>query len=179
MSAIDRMLELEEQILHEAARSRVAYVPALIWLGLTLWPGSLIGLLTGVLALTDRRVLGRVGLFRRRLLAVRHAQVELVRVQQGLIGTLFDYGSVTIITKDNRRFTMRGVVSPRETQREIDEAVELAVLGRKLSDVVPPDVALPAPKQVLMSRALEPITMPVSVQAVDAAPRKKPDPNMW
>jgi len=99
-------------------------------------PGRFSGLATTKLALTNKRVLGKTGLLRQKTLAIAYTDVETAHVQRGLLGTLFDYGSVTIVTKDGSRVKFRGIAEPLDVQMQIEEEAEMVTLGRKLSQVV-------------------------------------------
>jgi uncharacterized membrane protein YdbT with pleckstrin-like domain len=48
------------------------------------------------LAVTDRRVIAKVGFIRRRTVEMNRSKIELVRVDQGIMGRLFDFGTITI-----------------------------------------------------------------------------------
>jgi len=66
--------------------------------------------------------------------SIAHAKIEGVSVEQGLLGRFLDYGSVTIRSRDGSKVKFKGIVWPLIFQQEADEAVEIAVLGKKLSD---------------------------------------------
>ena len=52
---------------------------------------------------------------------------------------MFDYGSVVITRKATGKAvcTFKGILWPLVFQQEADEAIEVAVLGHKLSDFAP------------------------------------------
>lgn len=86
-----------------AAAALVAFVPA--WF--RRW--------TTEIAVTDRRIILKRGLIRRRTVEMNMQKVESVDVDQTLLGRLFDYGDVTI----------RGTGSTFERLRRIDAPLKL------------------------------------------------------
>ena len=60
------------------------------------WLKAFIRRLSTELAVTDRRVVIKVGLFSRRTMEMNRSKVESVRVDQSLIGRMLDYGTVVV-----------------------------------------------------------------------------------
>ena len=90
------------------------------------------GLVTTELILTDRRLLGRTGSYRKRKLNIPHKEIEVAIAQRGLLGMMFNYGTVTVGSRDGKKFKFRGIARPHDIEREIDRAAEIAILGREL-----------------------------------------------
>jgi uncharacterized membrane protein YdbT with pleckstrin-like domain len=126
------MLEPGERITCAFRVHWCAYIPALAFVGLLMTPGPITGLVTTRLALTNKRVLAQAGFFRQKTLTLPHKDIETVKVRQGFIGMLFDYGDL-ILTGHNQRIRLRGIAEPFDALIQINEANELATLGRKLS----------------------------------------------
>lgn len=135
---VETLLERGETVTYRAQVRWVAYVTALLWFLLALWPGEISRLASTELALTNRRLIGKRGLFFRQAIALPHKQVESVRVRQGGLGRLFDYGSVVVRSKEGRKLTFRGIAYPLELQQVVEEAVEVAILGKTLSHFTRP-----------------------------------------
>ena len=138
MSYIDNLLEPGETIRTRAHVHRISYIGALILLAALMTPGRLSGLASTELALTEKRVIGKTGLIRRKKISLYYKDIEIARVSQGILGRLFDYGSLTISGKDGSRITFKGIAWPLDLQQQIEEAVEVAVLGHKLADSLDP-----------------------------------------
>ncbi len=136
MSYIKNTLEVKEKIVYRAAVSKIACVNALFVFLLSMYPGELTRLVTTELGLTDRRVLGKAGMFMRRTIALPHAMVASVRVQQNMLGRLFGYGRVTIVGKNGDKALFKGIKRPTLLKEHIYAATEMAVLGRTLSQYV-------------------------------------------
>jgi len=125
-------LEPGERIVYKARVRWVAYIYPLILLLSMLAFRQLTRLSTTELILTDKRLLGKVGMQR---IALPYADIGVVRSRQGLLGKLFDYGRVVIVGNDGKRTVFRGIVEPLDVRLQIEEAIEMAVLGRNLSRV--------------------------------------------
>lgn len=128
------MLWPDEHIVTQVAISKIAYINALITFAVMLHPMSMIKLARTELALTNKRVIGKSG---GKTLKVAIADIESVNVRHGPIGWLLDYGTVIVTAKDGARVMFKGVLWPLIFEQEVNEAVEMAVLGRKLSDYAP------------------------------------------
>lgn len=125
-----------EEILCKADVSWVAYISALVLLVALMVTGGLSGLLTTDLTLTNKRLIGHRGFIRKKAINVFHKQISVVNVSQGLLGKLFDYGALTIVTTEGAKHVFKGIAQPWYIKQEIEEAVEMTVLGHKLSDFV-------------------------------------------
>lgn len=102
-------------------------------LALLMTPHLLTRLVSSQLALTDKRIVGKTGLFYRSYLSLPYNRVDHIHVQQGIFGALLNYGSVTVFSHDGTRTRFSGVVFPYEFQQLADEATEKAQLGRVIS----------------------------------------------
>jgi uncharacterized membrane protein YdbT with pleckstrin-like domain len=111
----------------------LAYLYAVLIFALAMTPGAFTRLATTELALTTKRVIGKKGLFRRKTIDINLANIQVAHVRQGLLGKLFNYGAITIGGKDGSRMVFHGIVEPVDFQIQLQEAVEMAVLGHKLS----------------------------------------------
>ncbi len=135
MSYIKDTLKPDEKIVYRATTSKIAYINALISLAVMMHPFAMIKLARTELALTDKRVIGKSG---GKTIKLAHAEIESVSVRHGPLGWMLDYGTVIINAKDGTSVKFTGIVWPLIFQQEVDEAVEVAMLGRKLSDYAPP-----------------------------------------
>jgi hypothetical protein len=137
MSYVKDKLEPGERIEFKATVSKIAYLNAMVVLAVMMHPFSFIRLARTELALTNRRIIGVAGSIGRSSIALPFKEIESVTVRSGLLGWMLDFGNVTVTAKDGTRATFKGIVWPLVFQQEADEAIELAVLGRKLSDYAP------------------------------------------
>lgn len=133
MAYIDDQLEPREEIIIRSKASWIAYLSAGVIFAISMYPGKLVRLLTLELALTDKRLIGTTGAFGRKL-ALPFKRIISVRVSQGLLGKCFGYGTIIITSRNGEKYTFKGISSPNYLHEEAEAAIEIAVLGRRLSD---------------------------------------------
>lgn len=138
MSYVKDMLGHGEKIVTRAETSRIAILTALCSFAVLMHPFSILRLARTELALTDRRIIGTTGVGGRKNLVLLFKDVESVTVRRGLLGWMFDYGSVIVTGKGGNSVHFRGILWPLVFQQEADEAIERAVLGYTLAEYVPP-----------------------------------------
>jgi len=134
MSFVSDALMPDERITCKAAISKIAYISALISFAITMHPFGMIRLARTELALTNKRVLGKSG---GKTLKLAHGDIESITVRGGWLFWPFDYGTVVVTPKGGSAVKFKGVLWPLVFQQEADEAIEVATLGRKLSDMEP------------------------------------------
>jgi uncharacterized membrane protein YdbT with pleckstrin-like domain len=87
--------------------------------GLLLFGASLLVWWTTEVALTNKRVVATFGVMRGRTQERRLAEIESVRIEQSLVGRIFDYGSLVLIGVGTEEITIPGVSSPVEFRRMV------------------------------------------------------------
>ncbi len=80
-------------------------------------------------AVTEERVLIKVGWIRRRSIEVLVAKVESIVVDQGIAGRILDYGTVVITGTGGTRETFDGIASPLELRERVQAQI-IAASGR-------------------------------------------------
>ena len=85
---------------------------------------AVIGRLTTELVLTDRRIITKRGLISRDTMEMNLAKVESVRVNQGLLGRILNYGDVTVVGTGDSHEPLRGIADPLELRRKLGEVVQ-------------------------------------------------------
>ena len=142
MSYIDENLLPEERVVYRAALHWIVFAHALLVMvaGVALFialPGAppvgavvlLVGLVmlvppfvarqTTELGVTNKRVIVKTGLIRRRTLELLLRQVEAISVDQSLIGRLLGFGSITLTGTGGVREVFHTVSDPLELRRRI------------------------------------------------------------
>ena len=71
------------------------------------------------IAVTDRRVIYKKGLIRRRTNEMNMDKVESVQIDQSILGRMLDYGNVTILGTGEGFETRRTIASPIELRNSI------------------------------------------------------------
>lgn len=85
---------------------------------------AVIYLLTTEIAITDRKVVAKWGLFARRTIEQRLSKIESVAVDQGILGRIFGFGSVFVHGTGSGSTPIRYVRDPLWVRREIQLAIE-------------------------------------------------------
>jgi uncharacterized membrane protein YdbT with pleckstrin-like domain len=71
-------------------------------------------------ALTDRRIIAKTGLLRRRSLELLLAKVESIQVSQPLVGRILDYGTVIVVGTGGTHQPFRFISRPHELRRQVN-----------------------------------------------------------
>lgn len=158
-----------------------AYLPAIAMLLLILMPMGIAGLATTELALTSKRLIGRV---RKHQLTIPFKDIESIRVRRSPLGLVFNYGSITIIG-NGVRVKFPGITKPVEMKTLIDSAVENELFGDAIKTIPEaPPTPLPKPKAIPQTTPPEPEPkpepkkLPTPTNPDAPAPTYK-DPNAW
>ena len=78
-----------------------------------------IRLATSEFAITDKRVLVKVGLVRRHTLELLLAKVETIGVDQGVLGRLFDYGTIIVTGTGGTKEPFNAIANPLEFRKQV------------------------------------------------------------
>jgi uncharacterized membrane protein YdbT with pleckstrin-like domain len=144
MGYVDSNLLPNEQVTYRARLHRIIYllpvcvliiaiVIAIVgggWIALGL---GLIGLVLLVppwirsvsseFAVTNKRVLVKVGLVRRHSLELLLQKVEGIGVDQGILGRIFGYGTITVSGTGGTREAFRMIARPLEFRRQVQASL--------------------------------------------------------
>ena len=161
MSYIESQLLPGEQIRYRAHLHRIAFLPAYAVAGLTivlailaalsvpeLWfvviPLTLVALVMMIVAfvtykssefaVTDRRVIIKVGWIKRRTLETMLGKVEAVGVDQGLLGRMLNFGTITVIGTGGTQEQFQQIAAPLEFRKHVQaEAISSEDRSAKLA----------------------------------------------
>ncbi len=99
---------------------------AFAWLGvLFLVVAAVVGLArfvrvkTSEFAITDKRVLVKVGLVRRHTLELLLAKVETIGVDQSIFGRIFNYGTIIVTGTGGTKEPFKGIAKPLEFRHQV------------------------------------------------------------
>jgi uncharacterized membrane protein YdbT with pleckstrin-like domain len=90
---------------------------ALLW-GFGVW----IRYASSEFAVTDKRVIIKVGLLHRRTLEMLLIKVEAISVDQSIAGRLFGYGTIVVVGTGGTREAFENIASPLEFRRAVQAA---------------------------------------------------------
>jgi len=138
MGYIDKHLLTNEHVIKRGRVSMSAYVAPSLMLVLGLLTAAIvIGLIllvyailamvrlaTTEVAVTDKRVIGKVGIFSTNSLDLRLTKLEGIAVRKGLFGAMFNYGAITVAGSGTTRVTFPGMVNPEGLRRAFLNASE-------------------------------------------------------
>jgi uncharacterized membrane protein YdbT with pleckstrin-like domain len=119
-SYVESVLIPGEQVVHRARISKWSLAPLLffgvlllpIGVGLILLVWAWIRYATTELAVTNKRVIAKTGLIQRKTVELFISKVESVQVDQGILGRIFDYGTVTLTGTGVQSAPFKSIADP-------------------------------------------------------------------
>ena len=141
MAYIEDNLMPDEKVAARAHLHRVVFLWPAIWIALGFWaitsnPGlgltlivfglglavlALINYKTSEFAVTNKRVLAKIGFIRRNSLEVLLSKVEGIQVSQGIFGRMLDYGSIVVSGTGGTKERYRSIAAPLVFRRRVQE----------------------------------------------------------
>jgi uncharacterized membrane protein YdbT with pleckstrin-like domain len=91
----------------------------LLALALVLWLNGWIRRLSTELAVTDRRIITKIGLIRRTTMEMNRSKVESVVVEQGILGRILDYGTIVVKGTGGGMEPLSGIDRPLDFRSRI------------------------------------------------------------
>ncbi len=105
----------------------------LVWvygLGLVFWLVAYIRYKSTELAVTNKRVIAKFGFISRSTVEINIAKVESIQVHQGILGRIFNYGSLVISGGGNPQAPVPGISDPMGFRRAFMETQDQAGQGK-------------------------------------------------
>jgi len=96
---------------------------AFVGIGLLLAIGPAIRYVSSEFAVTDKRVLAKHGFIERESIETLLTKVEAISVDQGIVGRVFDYGTITITGTGGTEESFPRISKPLEFRRQIQSQV--------------------------------------------------------
>jgi len=132
-SYVDSNLMAQEAVKYRASVSVWSLAP-LIVIGILLLPLFGIGLLlflaawiqykTTEFAVTDRRIIAKTGLISRKTVEIFLDKVESLNIDQGILGRILDYGTVTIRGTGSTSEPIERISAPLALRKHFMEAAD-------------------------------------------------------
>jgi len=118
-SYVQNNLITGEQVVYEAHLHWIIFYSLRSLLTLVILP--LIDRWTSEFAITNKRVIMKVGLIRRKALEMNLSKIESVNVDQTIMGRILGYGAITIIGTGGTRESFHRISKPMEFRRVFQE----------------------------------------------------------
>ena len=109
----EKNLTKNEKVVLKAKKSFIAVFP------------HFISFLTSELAITNKRVIGKIGLIRTHSITSSLNKIQNVTVSSGLMGKIFKYGTVKIETAGSEPVKFYGIKKPEEFKKAVFTQMEL------------------------------------------------------
>ena len=140
MSYVDNSLIPDEQVVFRARLNKIIFLPPVLLLAISIWLFSYgvplggesalaVAILWGLVkyvdyassefAVTNKRVIIKVGILRRRTVEMLNTKVEAVSVNQGILGRIFGYGNIVVTGTGGTNEPFNGISSPLEFRRAV------------------------------------------------------------
>jgi uncharacterized membrane protein YdbT with pleckstrin-like domain len=140
MSYVDNSLIPDEQVVFRARLNKIIFLPPVLLLAISIWLFSYgvplggesvlaLAILWGLVkyvdyassefAVTNKRVIIKVGILRRRTVEMLNTKVEAVSVNQGILGRIFGYGNIVVTGTGGTNEPFNGISSPLEFRRAV------------------------------------------------------------
>ncbi|MBI3284776.1 MAG: PH domain-containing protein [Burkholderiales bacterium] len=137
-SYVESTLIKDEKVIYTGKISLWSLLPLFI-IGLILLPLAGIGLLfwlaagirymTTELAFTNKRVIAKFGFISRQTIELNLTKVESLQVNQGILGRLFNFGTLVISGAGNPQAPIPGISNPMTFRRSFMEFQDQARQG--------------------------------------------------
>lgn len=109
-----------EQVVYEAKLHWIVFIS---WRALfTLFIAPAIERWTSEFAITNKRVIIKVGLVSRRTVEMNLSKVESVNVDQSILGRVFGYGTISVIGTGGTRESFTNIAAPLLFRKAFQEA---------------------------------------------------------
>mgnify|MGYP002623639407 CR=1 FL=1 len=124
---------MEEKTILEVKPTWIIIIPHLIAMCVivgifTIW-GALVAVVTTRIKVTDKRVEGKKGLLHTERMDSRIGQITSVKVTQGLVGKIFNYGTIYINTAGGN-YAFAYIPSPEKVRSAINNAIDSATVTK-------------------------------------------------
>lgn len=108
-----------ESVVYEAKLHWITFIsPRAIF---TLFIAPLIDRLTSEFAITNKRIIIKIGLISRRTLEMNLGKVESVNVDQSILGRILGYGTIIVIGTGGTKELFSDISAPLEFRRQFQQ----------------------------------------------------------
>lgn len=134
-SYIEGALIKDEKVIYTGNISLWSLAPLIVWglatiwifgLGLIFWAMAFIRYKTTELAFTNKRVIAKFGFISRQTIELNISKVESIQVNQGILGRIFNFGTLVISGAGNPQAPIPGISDPMSFRRAFMESQDSA-----------------------------------------------------
>lgn len=131
---IEGALTKGEEVVYTGKVSVWSLAPALLLgliflsfygIGLLFWAAAAIKYFTTELAITNKRVIAKFGLISRSTIEINLQRIESIQVHQGILGRIFNFGSIVVSGAGNPQAPIPGISNPLQFRREFVDTQEI------------------------------------------------------
>ncbi len=129
-SYVEGTLIKDEKIIYEGKTSIWSLLPLIVLgfifigffgIGNLFWIAAALRHITTELAFTNKRVIAKFGFISRRTIELNLTKVESVQVNQGILGRVFNFGTLVISGAGNPQAPIPGISNPMTFRRSFME----------------------------------------------------------
>jgi uncharacterized membrane protein YdbT with pleckstrin-like domain len=132
-SYVESALTKGERVIYEGKTSLWSLLPLILLglltlgffgIGLLFWIAAAIRYFSTELAITNKRVIAKFGFISRTTIEINMQKIESIQVNQGILGRIFNFGSIVVSGAGNPQAPVPGISSPLNFRREFLNAQE-------------------------------------------------------
>jgi uncharacterized membrane protein YdbT with pleckstrin-like domain len=126
MSYIKENLSKNENIVSLVALSKYGLIMPCLWL-LILFPVGIYQILvfaTTKQGITSKKVIKKTGVIGVTTDEIRNVKIESVEIKQGILGRIFNYGTVIISGTGGSKLSLNFVNNPKKVKQTIDNLID-------------------------------------------------------
>ncbi|UBO72333.1 PH domain-containing protein [Aeromonas rivuli] len=126
-SYVESALTKGEKVIYEGKTSIWSLLPLILLglltlgifgIGLLFWIAAAIRYFSTELAITNKRVIAKFGFISRTTIEINIQKIESIQVNQGILGRIFNFGSIIVSGAGNPQAPVPGISSPLNFRRE-------------------------------------------------------------
>ena len=119
MSYVNSVLIKGEEVIYRAKLHwKIYFTPLALF---SLWLLPIIRQVTSEFVITNKRIIIKTGIISRQTLEMNLNKIESVNVDQGILGRILGYGTITIIGTGGTRESFHDISSPLLFRRKFQE----------------------------------------------------------
>ena len=123
MGYVESNLGPGEQVVHRGQLHWAIFLPGIVLLPILIgvFPliAAFIARMSTEMAVTNKRVIIKAGLFSRRTIEMNLNKVENISVDQGILGRILNYGTITVVGTGGTREPFKWVAAPLDFRRAV------------------------------------------------------------